>query len=147
MNPSEHIKDFIRGFEKCRLRAYLPTNRDVWTIGWGHTGPEVHDGLEWTQEAADAAFEADVERFARGVGMAAGSATQSQHQFDALVSLAFNIGMVAFRNSTLLRKHKSHDYAGAGEEFLRWNHQAGKVLAGLTRRRKAERRMYTGEGE
>lgn len=145
MIVSARGESFIKGFEQCRLKAYMPTEDDVPTIGWGSTGPDVHMGLVWTQEQADARFATDLAHFATSVGMAAGAATQTQGQFDAMVSLAYNIGIAAFRGSTLLRKHIAHDYAAAAEQFLRWDKQAGVVLKGLTRRRQAERRMYLGE--
>jgi len=66
----------------------------------------------------------------------------SQLQFDALVSLAYNIGTQAFRESTLLKRLNTHDYAGAANEFLRWNKAGGQVLEGLRRRREAERAMF-----
>lgn len=66
----------------------------------------------------------------------------SQAQFDALVSLVFNIGCGAFRGSTLLKLLNAGDYAAAQQQFGRWNKQAGKVLNGLTRRRKAEAELF-----
>lgn len=62
-----------------------------------------------------------------------------QAQFDALVSLVFNIGVGAFTQSTLLKKLNNRDYLGASSEFLRWNKGGGKPIMGLTRRRAAER--------
>ncbi|WP_312069487.1 lysozyme, partial [Acinetobacter sp.] len=66
----------------------------------------------------------------------------SQNQFDALVSLTYNIGSTAFKNSTLLKKLNAKDYAGAADQFLRWNKGGGKVLKGLVRRREAERALF-----
>lgn len=66
----------------------------------------------------------------------------TQGQYDALCSFVFNLGCVALRNSSLLRKLNSGDDAGASEEFLRWNHAGGRVLAGLTKRRMAEAEMF-----
>jgi len=68
----------------------------------------------------------------------------TQAQFDAMISLAYNIGVPAFSKSTLLRKHLAGDFAGAAAEFPRWNQNDGKVMAGLTRRRAGERAMYEG---
>jgi lysozyme len=62
-----------------------------------------------------------------------------QSQFDALVSLVFNIGGTNFAHSTLLKKLNAHDYLGASAEFVKWNKAAGKPMLGLTRRRAAER--------
>ncbi|EBG9759466.1 lysozyme, partial [Salmonella enterica] len=66
----------------------------------------------------------------------------TQGQFDALVSFAYNLGARTLSTSTLLRKLNAGDYAGAADEFLRWNKAGGKVLNGLTRRREAERALF-----
>ena len=66
----------------------------------------------------------------------------SQNQFDAMVSLAYNIGVGAFSKSTLLKKVNAGDLAGAGEEFLRWNKASGKEVSGLTKRREREKQLF-----
>ena len=131
----------IKSFEGCRLKAYLPTPNDVPTIGWGTTGPDIKLGLVWTQKQADDRFTAHVAEFARKVEKLVGPKV-TQNQFDAMVSLAYNIGTGAFGSSTLLKLHKAGDYKGAAAQFLRWNKQAGKVLNGLTKRRAAEAALY-----
>lgn len=142
MTPSAEIVEFIKSFEACRLTAYMPTPYDVPTIGWGSTGPDVKLGMKWTQAQADERFARDLAAFAGGVtGRLMGAAT-TQAQFDAMVSLAYNIGLGGFASSTLLRKHRAGDYDGAAAQFVRWNKQAGKVLNGLTRRREAEALLY-----
>lgn len=141
MKISDRGIDLIKQFEQCRLVGYLPTPADVPTIGWGHTGPEVIIGLRWTQEQADAQLSADLERFEKAV-TACVKVPLTQQEFDACVSLAFNIGTGAFKNSTLARKLNAGDYDGAAAEFKRWNKQAGRELAGLTRRREAERELF-----
>lgn len=145
MKPSAACADFIRGFEKCSLRAYLPTPDDVPTIGWGSTGADVKLGMCWTQEQADDRFERDLARFAAGVSAALAGAPTAQHEFDAFVSLAYNIGLDAFRKSTALKRHKEGKKAGAAEAITWWDKQAGKTLRGLTRRRQAEKAMYLGK--
>ena len=70
----------------------------------------------------------------------------TQGQFDALVSLVFNIGAGQLQRSTLLRKLNAGDLAEAAEEFLRWNKSSGKVAEGLRRRRVAEMRVFGGGG-
>ncbi|MGH6613765.1 lysozyme [Sphingomonas sp.] len=145
--PSRRCADFIKGFEQCRLTAYLPTPDDVPTIGWGTTGPGIRLGLVWTQAQADTAFAADLDQFGGRVAALLGTAATTEAQYDAMVSLAYNIGTTAFANSTLLRLHRAGDHAGAAEQFARWNKQAGTVLNGLTRRRAAERALYLGAGE
>lgn len=150
MTPSAKCIAFIQGFEQCRLTAYKPTPNDVWTIGWGSTGPDVRPGVVWTQAQADARFARDLADFAAGVTHELAGSPTTQGQFDALVSFAYNVGLdddadtlaEGLGDSTLLRKHKAGDYAGAALEFAKWNKQKGVVLNGLTRRRAGEAAMY-----
>jgi GH24 family phage-related lysozyme (muramidase) len=142
MTPSPKARTFVQGFERLRLVGYLPTPRDRPTIGWGHTGPEVKIGLVWTREKADAVWEQDVAFFAGGLSKALYGIPTTQGQFDALFSFAYNVGLAETKGSTLFRKHKAADYAGAAAEFPKWNHQAGVVVNGLTKRRAAERALY-----
>jgi len=152
MNASQKCQDFIKGFESLRLTAYLPTPDDVWTIGWGHTGPDVHEGLVISKETAEDLFRADLAKFERGVERLL-KVPLTQGQFDALVSFAFNVGLdedtdtkaEGLGDSTLLRYVNSGHYEDAAGEFLKWNKQAGKVLNGLTDRRYAEMRMFLSE--
>jgi len=139
--------DLIKQSEGCKLTAYPDpgTGGAPWTIGYGHTGPEVKKGLVWTQAQADSALADDVSRFADGVSALLGSAPTTQGQFDAMVSLAYNIGLGNFRESTLLRLHKEGDYAGAANQFARWRFAAGKELPGLVKRRAAEAALYWGQ--
>ena len=71
-----------------------------------------------------------------------GGAPTTQHQFDAMVSFAYNVGPGNLSTSTLLKKHKAKDFAGAAAEFAKWNKADRKVMAGLTRRRAAEAALY-----
>lgn len=144
MTPSKKIVDFIKGYEKCRLTAYMPTPNDRPTIGWGSTGPDVKLGMTWTQAQADARFADDLAKFATGVEKLVATAPTTQAQYDAMVSFAYNCGLEALKTSTLLREHKSGDYESAAGQFPRWNKQAGRVLNGLTRRRAAEAAIYRG---
>ncbi|NBB38653.1 glycoside hydrolase family protein [Sphingobium yanoikuyae] len=121
------------------LTAYLCPAR-VWTIGVGHTGPEVKKGLKITKKESQALLEADLARFEAAVNR--GGDDMTQNQFDALVSFAFNVGTNAFALSTLLRKHRSGDYTGAAKEFARWTKGGGRVLPGLVKRRAAEATLY-----
>lgn len=147
MTPSTKITALIRDYEKCRLKAYMPTADDVPTIGWGSTGPDIKLGMTWTQAQADARFAADLARFAGKVSGLLGAAPTTQAQYDALVSFAYNVGYGdgGLKTSTLLRMHKAGDYVGAALQFARWNKQNGKVLNGLTKRRAAEAAIYRGE--
>lgn len=135
----------IKHFEACVLKAYPDpaTGGKPYTVGIGHTGPEVQLGETITQAEAEALLYSDLERFEKGVD----SLVQreiAQHQFDALVSLAFNIGLGNLKTSTLLKKLNAFDDIGAQVQFLAWNRAAGKVMRGLQRRRKAEALVFSG---
>lgn len=145
MTPSPRIVAFIRDYEKCRLKAYMPTPNDRPTIGWGSTGPDIKLGMVWTQKQADDHFAADLARFSAGVSDAVGRAPTTQAQFDALVSFAYNCGVAALNSSTLLKLHKAGEHEGAAQQFGRWNKQKGVVLNGLTKRRAAEAAIYRGK--
>lgn len=145
MTPSPRIAAFMRDFEKLRLSAYMPTKNDVPTIGYGATGPEIKLGMKWTLEQAEARWDADLARFAAGVASAIGQSPTTQAQFDAMVSLAFNIGLTGFKSSTLLKLHKAGEHTAAKLQFGRWSKQAGVTLNGLVKRRAAEAAIYGGE--
>lgn len=134
-------------YESCRLKAYPdPGSKDgkPWTIGWGHTGPEVIPGMKWTQEKADEVFKQDLEKFEKAV-LRVVKVPLTQGQFDALVSFVYNLGASAFSNSTLLKNLNEGDYAGASTEFRRWVRNGGKVMLGLQRRRASEAALFIGE--
>lgn len=122
--------------EGYRETAYLPTPQDVPTIGFGTTGG-VKPGDKITPERALVRLLGDAGKFEQAVKQCA-DVPLFQHEFDAYVSLTYNIGSGAFCSSTLVRKLKAGDYAGACREILRWDKQAGRVLPGLTKRRQQE---------
>jgi len=130
----------IQDFEGLELTAYKDAV-GILTVGWGSTGPHVKAGMTITRQQAEALLLSDVSRFERGVTELV-KVPLSQNQFDALVSFSFNLGLANLKSSTLLRKLNSLDYAGAALEFPRWNKAGGKVLAGLTRRREAEKKLF-----
>lgn len=136
----------IKSFEGVRLQAYLPTKNDRPTIGYGATfyadGQPVRMGDRCTQDQADALLDGHVQHFAHGVERLLGTAPTNAAQFGAMVALAFNIGIGAFGKSSVLRLHKLGKHALAADAFALWNKQAGRVLAGLTRRRAAEAALY-----
>lgn len=149
LQPSKSITDYVKGVEKLakmradgKVEAYMPTPNDRPTIGYGSTGPDIKMGTVWTVEQAEKRFAEHFAEFAAGVRAAIGAAPTTQRQFDAMVSLAYNIGVPAFRESTLLRLHKEGKYADAKAQFARWNKQAGAVLNGLTKRRAHEAEVY-----
>lgn len=112
------------------------------TVGWGSTGPDINKDTVWTREQADKRFTRDVAHFGNGVEHALGDAPATDGQLAAMVSLAYNIGLGAFRKSTLLKLHKAGDYAGAQAQFARWKFANGKVLPGLVKRRAEEAEVY-----
>lgn len=124
------------GFEGARLRAYQDS-KGVWTIGYGHTGHDVYEGLVWTQAQAEAALAID-EAWAESVVQARVKVPLTQNEFDALVDFVFNAGSGNFTASTMLRLLNAGDYHGAAGEFVKWDKCGGVVLAGLLRRRQAE---------
>jgi len=134
--------NLIKEFEGLRLEAYR-CSAGVLTIGYGTTAG-VKPGQAITAAKAEELLAADLRKFEDTVNTAV-AVPLTQGMYDALVSLTYNIGSGAFRASTLLRKLNAKDYAGAAEQFPRWNRAGGKVLAGLTRRREAERKLFEGK--
>lgn len=149
MNNFTYSKDGLHlteQFEGCRLTAYPDpaSGGDPFTIGFGHTGSDVYKGLTITQEQADALLQADIKRFSDHVNrFVLHDLTQSE--FDGCVDFCFNAGCGNFDHSTLLKKINAGDTEGAANEFLKWNMAAGHVMAGLVRRRGAERSLFLGE--
>jgi lysozyme len=137
----------IRQAEGLRLRAYPDpgTGGDPWTIGIGTTrypdGRKVRRGDTCTPQQADQYLAHDLQGFERDV-VAMVTVPLTGNQFSALVSFAYNVGVSALRNSTLLRVLNAGDYAGVANQFPRWNRAAGQVLPGLVRRRAAERDLF-----
>lgn len=136
----------IKRFEGLRLEAYQDV-AGIWTIGYGHT-KTAKKGMTVTEAEADALLLGDVSEFEEAVNSL--GLDLPQHRFDALVSLAFNIGVTAFLDSTLLKKLRMQDHEAVSLEFMRWNKATVKgekiPVAGLTRRRRTEQRLYRGEG-
>lgn len=134
----------ITNFEGLALVAYQCPAK-VWTIGSGTTvypsGQSVQQGDTCSKEQALTYKTYDLMRFSKLVNQTV-NVPLTQNQFDALVSLAYNIGANAFRQSTLLKKLNIADYDGAAEQFLVWNKSKGKVLKGLVNRRTQERALF-----
>ena len=130
----------IQSFEKLRLEAYMPTPDDVPTIGWGRT-KDVSMGDTCTQEEADAWFLEDV-KWAEDCVNRAVTSTITQQEFDALVSLCFNIGCKAFSGSSVVKELNLANYDGAAKHFMDWVKQNHKELPGLVRRREAEVELF-----
>jgi lysozyme len=142
--------DLIKRFESLKLKAYrCPAG--VWTIGWGHTGSPGHPveaGDRITEEAAGELLAADVARVELDLPKVVG-VPLNQNQWDALVSLCFNLrgGALGLPRIAprLFAKLNSGDYAGASREMLDIDRANGKVLPGLARRRAAERELFVSE--
>lgn len=136
MDYSKQGLELTESFESCRLTAY-PDIKGIMTIGWGHTGPEVVEGLVWTQNQADSQLVMDTLHATAMVNRMV-TVPVSQGEFDALVDFAFNLGCNAEAGSTLLKLVNAGDFAGAASQFQLWDHASGQVVAGLLRRRIAE---------
>ncbi len=146
---SERGIALIKQFEGCArkardgmMEAYPDpgTGGEPWTIGWGTTGPDIKKGMRWDQDRCDRRLVEDVARHAQDVVRALEGAPTTQNQFDAMVSFHYNTGAIG--RATLTRRHKAGEHEAAAAEFLRWNKAGGRVLAGLTRRRAEEARLY-----
>lgn len=137
-------KQLIKESEGLRLKAYLDAV-GVWTIGYGDTGADVKEGLVITKGEAEERLERRLREF-EGYVKSYVKVVINQNQFDALVSLVYNIGPENFKTSTLLRLLNLTDYQGAADQFPRWNKGRvnGKlvVLNGLTTRRNKERKLF-----
>lgn len=138
----------IAGFEGYRSKAYVPVPGDVPTIGHGTTvypdGKRVQLGDTTTPERAMQALRHDATRFESAV-LRCAPVPMHQHEFDAFVSLTYNIGESAFCKSTLARKLQAGDYAGACQAILAWDKFQGRPLRGLTTRRQAEYKQCMGD--
>lgn len=132
--------DLIKEHEGCRLMPYLDPI-GILTVGYGHVGPDIRAGSEITQDAAEAILLSDLNRFELGVSSMVNSEI-TDNQFAAMVSFAFNVGMGNLAKSTLLHYVNEGDMDAAANEFTRWNKAAGKVMAGLTARREAEKALF-----
>lgn len=157
MRVSDAGKQLIKDFEGVHRRPYL-CPAILWTVGVGRVlypeqaklkiperktfplRPE-HD-KEWSDEAIDLLFDADLLRFESGVLRLCPDSVTSQSQFDALVAFSFNCGLGALQASTLRRLYNAGDIEGAAAEFLKWNKGGGRILPGLTRRRLAEQALF-----
>jgi lysozyme len=125
--------------------AYTPVKGDVPTIGFGTTSG-VKQGDKITPERALVKLLDDASKFTQAVKTCA-PVPMYQYEFDAYVSLTYNIGPTAFCNSTLVKKLLVYDYEAACKEILKWDHFKGKPLKGLTLRRQREYNLCIGKHE
>jgi lysozyme len=145
---ARHINDaglkLIKDFEGCRLRAYQDV-AGIWTIGYGHIR-NVKDGDLITETQAEGLLRTDLTGAETAVETSSRPSQTSDNQFAAMVVLCFNIGTGAFADSTVLRKHMLGAHHEAADAFLMWDKATvdgvKRPVAGLTRRRNAERSLY-----
>jgi len=134
----------IKRFEGCELKAYQDSV-GVWTIGYGWTQPvngkKVAAGMVIDLSTAERLLKCGLVQYEQGVNQLL-KVKITQGQFDALVSFAYNLGLRALSTSTLLRKLNSGNQHGAADEFGKWVNAGGKQLAGLVKRRAAERELF-----
>ena len=157
MQTSEEGIDLIKAFEGCHSSPYkCPSS--LWTIGYGHVlypeqarlktddrasyplRPE-HNRV-WDADEIDALLAEDLHRFEAGILRLCPASADNDRHFAAIVSFAFNVGLGNLQASTLRMKYNRGDFEGAADEFLKWRKSNGVVLAGLERRRKAERYLF-----
>jgi lysozyme len=131
-----------RRFEGDVLKVYPDpaTGGAPWTAGCGHTGHDVHPGMVVTPAMVDAWLMQDLAKAESAVNHLV-TVPLTQHEFDALVDFVFNLGNV-LSGSTLLRLLNAGQFHAAADQFLLWDHAAGKVMAGLLRRRQAEQSYF-----
>jgi lysozyme len=160
MQTSPNCRTLIAHYEGFRAKAYkCPAG--VWTIGYGHTGRDVKQGMVWTMTHALVILDVDIDTFEREVNYllsinasAPTSNRVTQDQFDALVSFAFNCGSdidqdtkaEGLGDSTLLKKHLARDFMGAEKAFASWIYGGGRKLPGLVKRRRSEAALYGSRG-
>ena len=139
MKVSQDCVDLVKFFEGFEGKAYLcPAN--VWTIGYGRT-KDVREGDIITEVQAERDLLEELEEFAEQV-LNSVKVELTQNELDALTSWTYNLGVGNLQSSTLLKKLNAGDKNSVPSEMVRWNKAAGKVLAGLTKRREAEATLW-----
>lgn len=136
---SERLVDAVKKFEGYKTYAYQDS-AGIWTIGYGRTG-RIHEGDTTTHAFEDRWLRNRLEEIGKDIKRRV-VVPIKQNQFEALASFIYNVGYGAFHRSTLLKRINQGD-SDPGEEFERWIHAGGRVLAGLVRRRKHEREWFS----
>jgi lysozyme len=141
---SENGIQLLKRFEGLELEAYQDI-AGVWTIGYGHTGPDVQPGMKISERDAEELLRRDLKPREQVVDGGT-KVSLNQNEFDALVSFVYNVGAAAYRGSTALKRLNKGDRIGAADALTWWNKATvGGVLRevlGLTRRRAAERALF-----
>ncbi len=144
VRTSENGIELIKRFEGLELEAYQDI-ADIWTIGYGHTGPDVEPGMKISEREAEELLRRDLKSREQAVASAV-KVSLNQNEFDALVSFVYNVGASAFRGSTALKRLNRNDRIGAADALTWWNKATVngvlREVTGLTRRRAAERALF-----
>lgn len=152
-DPASALAQQLRKAEDKRVKNWKTLSGDPWTVGWGSTGldhfnldpqgkpTKIGPDTQWTQAQADQRKASDLEKFCKQVDDLV-TANINDNQFSALVSFAYNCGVGNLSGSTLLKRVNEGKFKEAADEFLKWNKAKGQVMAGLTRRRAAERELF-----
>ena len=157
MKVSDAAIRMIKHHEGVRLRPYRCPAL-LWSVGVGHVINPTHAAVKyedrknlpipdgWDRQLSmgevDAILAQDLARFEHGVARLCPAAVNHQGQFDALVSLSFNIGLGNTQRSSIRMRYNRGDIEGAADAFLMWTKAAGRVLPGLVKRRQDERAMF-----
>lgn len=141
----EHLVKPFEGYGKrlpngdCAAYPDPATGGAPWTIGFGSTGPDIGPDTVWTFARAEAALDAHLRYFLKGLlQLSPGLANATPRRLAALLSFVYNCGLGNYRVSTLRKKVNEEDWEAAQIEIRKWNKAAGRVMRGLTRRREAE---------
>lgn len=144
-HTSQAMIELIKTWEGFCNHAYkpVPTEKE-WTIGYGHYGADVSPGMTVTRAEAEQLLRKDLSKFESALIALCEKdrVSLSQQEFDALISFTYNLGSARLPGSTLWKKVRAGDYAGATSEFHKWTKAGGKELPGLVRRRAAEAQVW-----
>jgi lysozyme len=165
MKVSKAGEDLMHFFEGYRNKPYR-CSAAIWTVGWGHAMysdqlalPNIRkenytglirsdyqlkegDNRVWSKEELVNLFKVDIDSFERGVLRLSPNLVGHQSKFDAVVSFAYNAGLGNYQRSTIRMKVNRGDWDGAAEAFMSWTKAGGKEVAGLVKRRKAEKALF-----
>lgn len=140
LNPSQRCIEVLKKLEDCRLKSYQDSG-GKWTIGYGATGGLIGPKTVWTQAQCEQDLMNRLNNLS-GIITYSVKVLLTQSQFDALVCFTYNVGIGAFRHSTMCALLNKRDYLGAADEFIKWDHDNGKFVPGLLNRRRAERELF-----
>lgn len=144
MKISKQGINLLKHFESYEMKAYKCPG-DVWTIGWGFTrinGRKVREGDIMTLDEADVELKKQLRMYENVVKKVIMIKKVNQNQYDALVSLCYNIGGSSFRRSSIIKEVNSRNFIGACRVFNLWSRVAKKRSKGLLRRRMSERNLF-----